>query len=103
MNHTTDHAATFATDPNGLDNRGRPSIVDVVDGDSFQLRIAPVGHQLGADRVRMLAYNGTIPGPTLRVRQGTEITVHVRNDGDTDATVHWHGLRLDNGYDGVPP
>ena len=50
----------------------------------------------------MLAYNGSIPGPTLRVQQGSEIIVHVRNDGDTDATVHWHGLRLDNKYDGVP-
>ena len=50
----------------------------------------------------MLSYNGSIPGPTLRVRQGSEVVVHVRNDGDTDATVHWHGLRLDNAYDGVP-
>ena len=50
----------------------------------------------------MLAYNGSIPGPTLRVAQGSEITVHVRNDADTEATVHWHGLRLDNKYDGVP-
>ena len=68
----------------------------------FELRIAPVANQLGDDRVRMLAYNGSIPGPTLRVRQGSEITVHVRNDADTEATVHWHGLRLDNAYDGVP-
>ena len=50
----------------------------------------------------MLSYNGSIPGPTLRVRQGSEVVVHVRNDGDTEATVHWHGLRLDNAYDGVP-
>jgi multicopper oxidase len=36
------------------------------------------------------------------VRQGSEITVPVVNDGDVEATVHWHGLRLDNRYDGVP-
>ena len=66
------------------------------------LRIAPVVKQIGEDRVRMLAYNGSIPGPTLRVRQGSEISVRVRNDADTEATVHWHGLRLDNKYDGVP-
>ncbi|MBO0785629.1 MAG: multicopper oxidase family protein, partial [Actinobacteria bacterium] len=45
---------------------------------------------------------GSIPGPTLKVAQGSEVTVHVTNDGDLDATVHWHGLRLDNKYDGVP-
>ena len=102
MNPVTANPTTFPTDPSDLDASARSPIVDVADGHRFELRIAPVGHQLGADRVRMLAYNGTIPGPTLRVRQGSEITVLVRNDGDTDATVHWHGLRLDNAYDGVP-
>ena len=34
--------------------------------------------------------------------QGSQITVQVRNDGDVEATVHWHGLRLENRYDGVP-
>ena len=52
--------------------------------------------------LRMLAYNGSIPGPTLRVPQGSRITVDVRNDGDVETTVHWHGLRLENRYDGVP-
>ena len=42
--------------------------------------------------VRMLAYNGSIPGPTLKVRQGSEILVHAINEGDLEATVHWHGL-----------
>ena len=49
----------------------------------------------------MLAYNGSVPGPTLKVPQGATITVHVTNDGDLEATVHWHGLRLDNRYDGT--
>ena len=103
MNTTThDVSTTFATDPTGLDDSVHSAIVALADGDTFEMRIGAVAHQLGDDRVRMLAYNGSIPGPTLRVRQGAEITVHVRNDADTDATVHWHGLRLDNAYDGVP-
>ena len=52
--------------------------------------------------LRMLAYNGSIPGPTLHVDQGAQITVQVTNDGDVETTVHWHGLRLENRYDGVP-
>jgi FtsP/CotA-like multicopper oxidase with cupredoxin domain len=36
------------------------------------------------------------------VLQGSEIVVNVTNQGDLEATVHWHGLRLDNQYDGVP-
>jgi FtsP/CotA-like multicopper oxidase with cupredoxin domain len=50
----------------------------------------------------MLGYNGSIPGPTLKVAQGNEITVNVANQGDLDTTVHWHGLRLEDKYDGVP-
>ena len=97
-----DTATTFPTDPSGLDDTTSPSVVELADGDVFDLRIAPVANTIGDSRVRMLAYNGSIPGPTLRVRQGSEITVHVRNDADIEATVHWHGLRLDNAYDGVP-
>ena len=55
----------------------------------------------GAD-VRMLAYNGSIPGPTLHLDQGSEVTVHVTNDGEVDTTVQRHGLRLENRFDGVP-
>ena len=57
--------------------------------------------QIGDATVRMLAYNGSIPGPTLRVRQGTEVVVNAANDGDLETTVHWHGLRLDNRFDGT--
>jgi FtsP/CotA-like multicopper oxidase with cupredoxin domain len=50
----------------------------------------------------MLSYNGSIPGPTLRVQQGSEIVVNVSNETDMETTVHWHGLSLENRYDGVP-
>jgi FtsP/CotA-like multicopper oxidase with cupredoxin domain len=49
----------------------------------------------------MLAYNGSIPGPTLKVPEGSTVTVHVTNRGDLEATVHWHGLRLENRFDGT--
>ena len=61
----------------------------------------PVKKRIGDATVRMLAYNGSVPGPTLKVPQGATITVHVTNRGDLDATVHWHGLRLENRYDGT--
>src|SRR4051794_3525035 len=92
----------FSTDPTGLSECRAPEVVDIEAGATFALRIMPVAKQLGTDRVRMLSYNGSIPGPTIRVREGSEFTVHVKNDGDTEATVHWHGLRLDNASDGVP-
>ena len=78
-----------------------PELVELSDGDAFDLRIAPVVKRIGEATVRMLAYNGSIPGPTLKVQQGSEVMVNVVNEGDLEATVHWHGLRLENRYDGT--
>src|SRR3954470_20616371 len=96
----TDHDL-FPTETAGLAPVARPGVVRLADGDRYALSIGPVRKELGGD-LRMLAYNGSIPGPTLHVPQGAEITVDVRNDGDVETTVHWHGLRLENRYDGVP-
>ena len=94
----TDH---FSQDTAGLSQSRATEIVDVEPGGSFELRIAPVTKRIGDAEVRMLAYNGSVPGPTLRVAEGSQIEVDVVNDGDFDATVHWHGLRLDNRSDGT--
>jgi FtsP/CotA-like multicopper oxidase with cupredoxin domain len=93
---------SFPTDPTGLPEAGRPAPLELADGDTLDLRVAPVAKRLGEATVRMLGYNGSIPGPTLKVHQGSEIIVKVENHGDLDTTVHWHGLRLENRYDGVP-
>jgi FtsP/CotA-like multicopper oxidase with cupredoxin domain len=98
MRPTTD---PFPTATAGLP-KGRPAeLVELADGDAFDLRIAPVAKRIGQVTVRMLSYNGSIPGPTLKVPEGSEVVVNVANDGDMEATVHWHGLRLDNRYDGT--
>jgi FtsP/CotA-like multicopper oxidase with cupredoxin domain len=76
-------------------------LVELADGDEFELEIIPVKKRIGDATVRMLAYNGSVPGPTLKVPQGATITAHVSNHGDLEATVHWHGLRLENRYDGT--
>lgn len=78
------------------------TVVDVAPGDAFDLRVHSVAKQIGDGTFPMLSYNGSIPGPTLRVRQGSEIEVHVTNEMRLPTTVHWHGLRLENRYDGVP-
>jgi FtsP/CotA-like multicopper oxidase with cupredoxin domain len=98
MSTTRDH---FPTDVEGLPQAHAPERVQLSDGDEFNLRIGPVAKRLGDDKVRMLAYNDSIPGPVLVVEEGSEIVVNIENQGDMEATVHWHGLRLENRYDGT--
>jgi FtsP/CotA-like multicopper oxidase with cupredoxin domain len=101
--HSHSHTDTIGlpTSIEGLPEAGQPEVVELSDGDEFELEIVPVKKRIGDATVRMLAYNGSVPGPTLKVPQGSTITVHVTNRGDLEATVHWHGLRLENRYDGT--
>ncbi len=94
-------SAAFSTATEGLRQCGPPQVVELADGDALELDIGAVSKRLQDATVRMLAYNGSIPGPTLKVRQGSRVVVNVRNNGDHDDTVHWHGLRLANRYDGT--
>ena len=93
--------ATFPTDVDRLSEATRSAVVEIADGDSFAIEIGPVRKQLGSANLRMLAYNGSIPGPTLKVREGSRVSVSVTNRIDLEMTVHWHGLRLRNEFDGT--
>jgi FtsP/CotA-like multicopper oxidase with cupredoxin domain len=92
----------YSRDARGLPEAKQTQVVELQDGNLFELRSAPVRKRIGKDVVKMLAFNGSIPGPTLKVRQGSQLTVHFSNDLELDTTVHWHGLRLEHRYDGVP-
>jgi FtsP/CotA-like multicopper oxidase with cupredoxin domain len=50
-----------------------------------------------------LAYNGQVPGPTIRVTEGDTLRVILRNELDEPTSIHWHGLHVPNAMDGVPP
>jgi FtsP/CotA-like multicopper oxidase with cupredoxin domain len=47
-------------------------------------------------------YDGTMPGPTLRVKRGDELRLRLANGLAEPTTIHWHGIRLANDMDGVP-
>ena len=98
----SDMTDVFPQDVEGLPDALPSVLVDLDDGDLLEMRIGPVRNSIGSDEVRMLAYNGSIPGPAFKVRQGTTVSVKVTNDAGLPQTVHWHGLRLENRFDGVP-
>ena len=65
------------------------------------LRIAPVTVELAPDRIlSTIGYNGTSPGPVLRMKEGKPVTVNVINETDTPETVHWHGFLIPPDVDG---
>ncbi|TAM13093.1 MAG: copper resistance system multicopper oxidase [Nevskiaceae bacterium] len=74
----------------------------VLSGTEFNLEIAelPVNYT-GAARLAV-AVNGQVPGPLLRWREGTTVTLHVTNRLREPTSIHWHGILLPAGMDGVP-
>jgi FtsP/CotA-like multicopper oxidase with cupredoxin domain len=69
----------------------------------FEIVAAPTTHVLaGGEPTRVWAYNGTVPGPTLRIRLGETLRVRFRNELPAQSTIHWHGVRVPNAMDGVP-
>lgn len=69
----------------------------------FEITAQPVRWTF-MDGVEQVAwtYNGTVPGPMIRVTEGERVRFVVRNDLPEDTTVHWHGIEVPHGMDGVP-
>src|SRR5262249_31037094 len=66
-------------------------------------RLLPAGPlAAGNDPAGLAGYEGTSPGPVLRVRRGDEIKVRLINELTSDTSLHWHGVRVPNAMDGVP-
>ncbi len=66
------------------------------------LEIAPHTVEASAKHhIRTVAYNGQVPGPLLRMRQGQQQTIEVRNLTTYPEVVHWHGLFLSSEIDGA--
>jgi FtsP/CotA-like multicopper oxidase with cupredoxin domain len=72
------------------------------DAARFSLRIAPVKLELSPKQtVQTIGYNGSAPGPLLRVKEGQRVVVDVKNDSDVAELVHWHGLYVPSEVDGA--
>lgn len=76
-------------------------IVEVRDGETISLNPELVRASINGKAFAMYAYNGQFPGPTLNVKQGSTFTVNVTNNTDVPTTIHWHGIRLENKFDGT--
>ena len=98
--HRTQTDEHFSTDIAGLPEAAGTEVIDLADGDRVDLRIAPVTKRIGDTNCGCSPTTGRFPANASSLRR-VEVEVDVFNEGDLEATVHWHGLRLDNRYDGT--
>ena len=82
----------------------RPTeVIELKDGDTFDLEATIVRQEVGNRSVKRLAYNGQIPGPVIKVQKGAKVTVNFTNNIDMETALHSHGLRGDWKMDGAVP
>lgn len=88
--------ASTGTEPNGYNGQS------TLRGSHFDLSMGylPVNFT-GKERLAT-AVNGSVPAPVLRWKEGKRVTLNVSNKMAEDTSIHWHGIILPSGMDGVP-
>ncbi len=74
----------------------------VLTGTEFDLTIAETAVNITGTPRMATTINGSMPGPTLRMREGDTVTIRVTNRLAVDTSIHWHGIILPYQMDGVP-
>jgi len=92
----------YITSTQGLEFAKAPEIIELKDSDKIDLSIDIIKKEIAGKEIRMFGYNGQTPGPLLKVDQNAQVYINVTNNLDVNTTIHWHGLRLDNKFDGNP-
>ena len=78
------------------------TILTLHDGDSLNLRAELVTRSIAGRTITMYGFNGQYPGPLIQVDRRATVVVNFENRIDQPSAVHWHGIRLDNRFDGTP-
>jgi CopA family copper-resistance protein len=79
-----------------------PRTPETLSGNHFELTVDQLPVNFTGKKRTAVAANGSVPGPTLRWREGEVVTVAVTNRLKTPTSIHWHGMRLPTEMDGVP-
>jgi len=94
-------AISSSLDIAGLKDAVETQTVNLKNGDTYELTAGYVAKEINGKKIKMLAYNGSIPGPVIRVQQGDTVTIRFKNNTDMETLLHSHGVRMDNQYDGT--
>lgn len=89
-------------DPDTLPAAALRRVEHLASGDTLHLRAGFVRRRIGNRTFVMYGFNGQVPGPLIRVPREAEIIIVFENAIDQPSSVHWHGVRVENRFDGVP-
>ena len=102
-----DPGATAFLPGMGIDPSSIPAAVfrkieELEDGDTLDLEAGLVRRTINGRTFTMYGFNGQYPGPLIKAPEKATIIVNFKNSTELPTAVHWHGVRLENRFDGVP-
>ena len=95
-------AASPAQEASGASGQPHMGTAPELRGNSFDLVLSAATVNVTGKPVKATLVNGSLPGPTLRWREGEVVTIRVKNLLAEDTSIHWHGILLPYQMDGVP-
>ncbi|MFE7061622.1 multicopper oxidase family protein [Sutcliffiella sp. NPDC057660] len=81
----------------------KTTVTQVISENEITLVAKEAAHQLNNSTVvNAWTFNGSVPGSQIRVQEGEDITIHLKNELKDPVSIHWHGLPIPNAMDGIP-
>jgi FtsP/CotA-like multicopper oxidase with cupredoxin domain len=102
-NQTSQVFDPLQADFSKLKDVSEPEIVDLTKVDVYELKATVVKQTVAGKVFRRFAYNGSIPGPLFKVKQGQTAKIRFVNETDVETSIHSHGLRHSWKMDGQVP
>jgi CopA family copper-resistance protein len=86
----------------GFNNKPKEVLTPVGKDNILDLTISEISLNIDGKTTKATAINGQVPGPLIRLKEGTDVIIRVKNDLNEDTSIHWHGILLPFQMDGVP-
>ena len=78
------------------------ALVPMEDADTLDIAVSMVRRTIDGHEMVMFGYNGQYPGPLIQAPKDATVVIRVTNNIQMPTTIHWHGIRIKNEFDGVP-
>ena len=94
---------TVQTTTEAASNDGSSASFEILTGNEFTIVAKEAPLQLNSNvSVEAWTFNGTVPGSQIRVQEGEKVKIHFKNELPEPVSIHWHGITVPNGMDGIP-
>lgn len=85
------------------ENSNMSTNVETLTGNEFTIVAKEVTHQLNSEvSVEAWTFNGSVPGSQIRVKEGEDVKITLKNELPDPVSIHWHGIPVPNSMDGIP-